>query len=99
MATKPDNPAIAPIVGPDDPRRFTDSGIEIEVVYDEDDVRPGLEERLGEPREYPLTPGIHPDTYRTRKRTFRQYARDARAKGTHERDRDLLRHRATGPSM
>jgi len=49
MATKPEHkPSIAPIVGPDDPRRFTDSGIEIETVYDEDDVRPGLQQRLGE---------------------------------------------------
>ena len=50
---------IAPIVGPDDERRFTDSGIEIERLYDADDVAPGLEERLGEPGEYPFTRGIH----------------------------------------
>jgi hypothetical protein len=30
MATRPDQkPSIAPIVGPDDERRFTDSGIEV----------------------------------------------------------------------
>ena len=29
------HPGIAPDVGPDDPRRFTDSGIEIQTVYDE----------------------------------------------------------------
>ena len=40
---------IAPIVGPDDERRFTDSGIEIDKLYDADDVAPDLEERLGEP--------------------------------------------------
>ena len=35
MATTPDHkPSIAPIVGPDDPRRFTDSGIEIKHAYD-----------------------------------------------------------------
>jgi methylmalonyl-CoA mutase N-terminal domain/subunit len=44
MATTPDHkPSIAPVVGPDDPRRFTDSGIEIKHVYDERDVRPGVE--------------------------------------------------------
>src|SRR4051794_12642234 len=56
MATTPDHdkPTIAPIVGPDDPRRFTDSGIEIQKEYTEDDVKDRLEERLGEPGEYPF---------------------------------------------
>ncbi len=75
MATKPDQkPSIAPVVGPDDPRRFTDSGIEIKHAYDESDVAPGLEERLGEPGDYPYTRGIHPDMYRGRQWTMRQYA-------------------------
>src|SRR5437870_7702877 len=69
-----EHPGIAPIVGPDDPRRFTDSGIEIKTVYDETDVAPGLEERLGEPGEFPFTRGIHPDMYRSRRWTMRQYA-------------------------
>jgi methylmalonyl-CoA mutase, N-terminal domain len=60
VATRPDKPTIAPIVGPDDPRRFTDSGIEIKNAYTEEDVRDGLPERLGEPGEYPFTRGIHP---------------------------------------
>src|SRR3954451_9536632 len=99
MATKPDNPAIAPIVGPDDPRRFTDSGIEVKVVYDEGDVDPGLEERLGEPGDYPYTRGIHHDMYRKRKWTFRQYAGYATAKETNERFRYLIEHGSTGLSM
>ena len=37
---------IAPIVGPEDPRRFTDSGIEVESLYDEDDLPAPLD--LGE---------------------------------------------------
>ena len=48
--------SIAPLVGPDDPRIFTDSGIEIDRLYDEGDVAPGLEERLGEPGEPPVHP-------------------------------------------
>ena len=36
---------IAPIVGPDDERRFTDSGIEIDGHYDEGDVAPRLEDQ------------------------------------------------------
>src|SRR4051794_39122350 len=99
MATKPDNPAIAPIVGPDDPRKFTDSGIEIQVVYEDGDVAPGLEERLGEPGDYPFTRGIHHDMYRNRKWTFRQYAGYATAKETNERYRYLIKHGSTGLSM
>jgi methylmalonyl-CoA mutase N-terminal domain/subunit len=100
VATKPEHkPSIAPIVGPEDPRRFTDSGIEIKTVYDEDDVRDGLEERLGEPGEYPFTRGVHPDMYRSRKWTMRQYAGYATAKETNERFRYLIEHGSTGLSM
>jgi methylmalonyl-CoA mutase, N-terminal domain len=100
MATKPEHkPSIAPIVGPDDPRRFTDSGIEIEPAYDEGDVAPGLEDRLGKPGEYPFTRGIHPDMYRSRRWTMRQYAGYATAKETNERFRYLIEHGSTGLSM
>src|SRR3954453_19072185 len=99
MATKPEKPTIAPIVGPDDPRRFTDSGIEIEVVYDENDVVPGLEERLGHPGDYPFTRGIHHDMYRNRKWTFRQYAGYASAKETNGRPPYLIKPGAPGLSM
>ena len=100
MATTPDHrPSIAPIVGPDDPRRFTDSGIEIEHVYSEEDVKPGLEERLGGPGEYPFTRGIHPDMYRGRKWTMRQYAGYATATETNRRFRYLIEHGSTGLSM
>ena len=33
---------IAPVVGPDDERVFTDSGIEVERVYEAGDLAPGL---------------------------------------------------------
>ena len=100
MATKPEHkPSIAPIVGPDDPRRFTDSGIEVKTAYHDDDVAPGLEERLGEAGEYPFTRGIHPDMYRSRKWTMRQYAGYASAKETNERFRYLIEHGSTGLSM
>ncbi|HLM10490.1 MAG TPA: methylmalonyl-CoA mutase family protein [Thermoleophilaceae bacterium] len=100
MATTPDHqPSIAPIVGPDDPRRFTDSGIEVKVEYGADDVPPGLEERLGHAGDYPFTRGIHPDMYRGRKWTMRQYAGYATAKETNERFRYLIEHGSTGLSM
>src|SRR5918911_574672 len=97
--TRQHKPSIAPVVGPDDPRRFTDSGIEIKPVYHDDDVAPGVEERLGEPAEYPFTRGIHPDMYRSRKWTMRQYAGYATAKETNERFRYLIEHGSTGLSM
>jgi methylmalonyl-CoA mutase, N-terminal domain len=100
VATHPDTkPTIAPVVGPDDERRFTDSGIEVERVYRDEDVAPGLEERLGEPGEYPFTRGIHPDMYRSRLWTMRQYAGYATATETNERFRYLIEHGSTGLSM
>src|SRR3954451_20031701 len=100
MATTPDQkPSIAPVVGPDDPRRFTDSGIEIKNTYGEGDVLPDVEERLGEPGAYPYTRGIHPDMYRGRKWTMRQYAGYATAAETNQRFRYLIEHGSTGLSM
>jgi methylmalonyl-CoA mutase, N-terminal domain len=100
MATTPDHkPSIAPIVGPDDPRRFTDSGIEVKPVYADEDVAPELEERLGQPGEYPYARGIHPDMYRGRKWTMRQYAGYASAKETNERFHYLIANGSTGLSM
>src|SRR5213596_665401 len=90
---------IAPLVGPDDERRFTDSGIEVKRLYDEDDVRPGLEERRGKPREYPFTRGIHPGMYRDQLWTMRQYAGYATAEETNRRYRYLIEHGSTGLSM
>ena len=88
-----------PLVGPDDERVFTDSGIEIERVYDADDVAPGLEERLGEPGAPPFTRGIHDGMYRDRLWTMRQYAGFATPEDTNERYRYLIEHGSTGLSM
>jgi methylmalonyl-CoA mutase N-terminal domain/subunit len=90
---------IAPLVGPDDPRVFTDSGIEIDRLYEEADVAPGLEERLGEPGEPPFTRGIHEGMYRDRLWTMRQYAGFATPEDTNERYRYLIEHGSTGLSM
>jgi len=100
MATTPEHkPSIAPVVGPDDPRRFTDSGIEIKHEYTRGDVAPGLDERLGETGEYPYARGIHPDMYRGRTWTMRQYAGYATAAETNQRFRYLIEHGSTGLSM
>ena len=58
MSATEDHRFVAPIVGPDDPRHFTDSGIEIKGLYDESDVPEQLQ--LGEPGEFPYTRGVHP---------------------------------------
>jgi methylmalonyl-CoA mutase N-terminal domain/subunit len=99
MATTDEHRTIAPIVGPDDPRRFTDSGIEIKPRYDEDDLPDALPERLGEPGDYPFTRGIHREMYRKQLWTMRQYAGYASAKESNERYRYLLQHGSTGLSM
>ncbi len=88
---------VAPIVGPDDPRRFTDSGIEIEALYTEDDLPEDLD--LGEPGEFPYTRGVHSEMYRKQTWTMRQYAGYASARESNERYRYLLSKGSTGLSM
>ena len=88
---------IAPIVGPDDPRRFTDSGIEIDALYSEAEVPNDLE--LGEPGDFPYTRGVHEQMYRSQQWTMRQYAGYASAKESNERYRYLLSRGGTGLSM
>ncbi|MFL5975070.1 MAG: methylmalonyl-CoA mutase, partial [Solirubrobacterales bacterium] len=99
MATRPESEhrTIAPIVGPDDPRRFTDSGIDVNRLYTDEDLPAELE--LGEPGEFPFTRGIHPEMYRKQLWTMRQYAGYATAKESNERYRYLLEHGSTGLSM
>ena len=91
--------SVAPIVGPDDPRRFTDSGIEVEPRYGAEDLPEDLEERLGEPGEFPFTRGPHREMYRKQLWTMRQYAGYASAKESNERYKYLLAHGSTGLSM
>jgi len=88
---------IAPVVGPDDERRFTDSGIEIKQLYEESDVPDPLE--LGEPGEFPYTRGVHAEMYRKQLWTMRQYAGYASARESNERYKYLLAHGSTGLSM
>ncbi len=94
-----DQRTIAPLVGPDDERVFTDSGIEIDRLYTEADVAPDLEARLGAPGEPPFTRGIHEGMYRDRLWTMRQYAGFATPEDTNERYRYLIEHGSTGLSM
>ena len=91
--------SIAPVVGPEDPRRFTDSGIEVRPLYTGADVPEDLDDRLGEPGEPPFTRGPHREMYRKQLWTIRQYAGYASAKESNERYKYLLAHGSTGLSM
>src|SRR3954464_490145 len=89
--------SVAPIVGPDDPRRFTDSGIEVKTLDTSEDLPENLD--LGRPGEFPYTRGVHAEMYRKRRWTMRQYAGYASAKESNERYKYLLEHGSTGLSM
>jgi methylmalonyl-CoA mutase N-terminal domain/subunit len=93
----PDHRTVAPIVGPEDPRRFTDSGIEVGELYIEADLPASLD--LGEPGGFPYTRGVHREMYRKQTWTMRQYAGYASAKESNERYRYLLSKGSTGLSM
>jgi methylmalonyl-CoA mutase N-terminal domain/subunit len=89
--------SIAPLVQAGDPRRFTDSGIEVQPRYGTEDLPDPLE--LGEPGAFPYTRGVHEQMYRERLWTMRQYAGYASAKESNERYRYLLDNGSTGLSM
>jgi methylmalonyl-CoA mutase, N-terminal domain len=74
------------------------SGHEIEPLYTEGDVDPGLEERVGRPGEYPFTRGPYPSMYRGRLWTMRQFAGFGTVEETNERFHYLLDHGQTGLS-
>ncbi|NNN00465.1 MAG: methylmalonyl-CoA mutase [Acidimicrobiaceae bacterium] len=79
--------------------RSTDSGIEIDEVYDASD----LEEfdpatKLGAPGAYPYTRGVQSSMYRGRLWTMRQYAGFGTAEATNERFKFLLGAGQTGLS-
>jgi len=75
----------------------TDSGYEIERVYEPSDF--DYERRLGYPGEYPFTRGIHPTMYRGKLWTMRQYAGFGSARETNRRYRYLLQQGTTGLSV
>ena len=77
----------------------TVSGAEVAPVYGPDDVGPGLEERLGWPGQYPYTRGLHPNGYRGRRWTMRQFAGFGSAAQTNERFRMLLAAGGEGLSV
>jgi methylmalonyl-CoA mutase, N-terminal domain len=87
------------VAGRDETTRRTDSGIEIRAVYGPSDLD-GWDpaEQLGEPGRYPYTRGVHPEMYRRRLWTMRQYAGFGTPEATNRRFRFLLQHGQTGLS-
>jgi methylmalonyl-CoA mutase N-terminal domain/subunit len=79
--------------------RASESGFEIDPVYRAQDVAPGLEERLGEPGEFPFTRGVYPTMYTGRPWTMRQYAGFGTAKESNERYRHLVAQGTGGLSV
>jgi len=82
------------------PAYRTTSGIEVETVYGPDQLA-GFDpdERLGQPGAYPFTRGVHPDGYRGRAWTMRQYAGFGSAEETNRRFHYLLERGQTGLSV
>ncbi|MDP9068629.1 MAG: methylmalonyl-CoA mutase family protein [Actinomycetota bacterium] len=79
--------------------RTTDSGIEIQPLYDATSVADGVVERLTPPGEFPFTRGVYPGMYRQRLWTMRQYAGFGSAEETNKRFRYLLGAGQTGLSV
>jgi methylmalonyl-CoA mutase N-terminal domain/subunit len=79
--------------------RHSESGFPIQPLYGPGDVAPGLEERLGEPGEYPFTRGVYPTMYTSRPWTMRQYAGFGTATESNQRYHQLLRAGTTGLSV
>ena len=75
----------------------TDSGIEIRRQYEPASFP--YKEKLGNAGEYPFTRGIHPEMYRSRIWTMRQYAGFGTARQSNERYKYLLAHGTTGLSV
>ena len=79
------------------PITVTESGIEIKPVYGPADgkVAPGI----GEPGMLPYTRGIHPEMYRKRMWTMRQYSGFGDAAASNERYRSLIEQGQSGLSV
>jgi methylmalonyl-CoA mutase, N-terminal domain len=74
------------------------SGIPVKPLYTEKDLALGLDSRAGKPGEFPYTRGLHPEMYRTRLWTMRQFAGYGTAEHTNERFHYLLAQGMTGLS-
>ena len=80
-------------------KRATDSGIEIQPVYEPATTKIEFERDISAPGEFPFTRGIYRGMYRDRLWTMRQYAGFGSAQETNARFRYLLEAGQTGLSV
>jgi methylmalonyl-CoA mutase N-terminal domain/subunit len=81
-----------------DPKFRTLSGLPVERLYSPQNTSAGEGRSLGEPGKYPFTRGIHPDMYRGRVWTMRQFAGFGTPEDTNRRFLYLLKKGQTGLS-
>ncbi|MGH7229892.1 MAG: methylmalonyl-CoA mutase family protein, partial [Nitrospiraceae bacterium] len=82
------------------PRFRSLSGLEIDRVYNQDDLKDwNAETDLGVPGEFPYTRSVYPTMYRSRLWTMRQFAGFGSAEDTNHRFTYLLQHGQTGLSV
>ena len=79
--------------------RSSESGFPVKAVYDDSDLPADLEERLGQPGEYPYTRGVYASMYTARPWTMRQYAGFGTAKESNARYHQLLNAGTMGLSV
>ncbi len=79
--------------------RESESGFPIAPLYGPEDLADGLQERLGEPGEFPYTRGVYASMYTGRPWTMRQYAGFGTAKESNERYRHLVAQGTGGLSV
>jgi methylmalonyl-CoA mutase N-terminal domain/subunit len=78
-------------------RVINESGIEIKTAYTAEDVAAsGGWDAIGQPGAYPFTRGIHPQMYRKRPWTMRQYAGFGNPAETNQRFKFLIANGQTG---
>ena len=80
--------------------KFTSlSGEEIDILYSPEDVEKiDYDKEIGFPGEYPYTRGIHPNLYRGKLWTMRQFAGFGSPEDTNQRFKYLLQYGQTGLS-
>ncbi|MFN0138214.1 MAG: methylmalonyl-CoA mutase family protein, partial [Phycisphaerae bacterium] len=76
----------------------TMSGIPLKTVYTQADLPKDLAGKLAEAGKFPYTRGIHPEMYRKKVWTMRQFAGFGTSRQTNERFKYLLEHGQTGLS-
>ena len=77
----------------------TNSGIPLKEAYKPEDLKGDYKKHLNDPGKFPFTRGIHPDMYRGRLWTLRQFAGFGTAEDTNKRFKKLLGEGGGGLSV